>query len=91
MTRTLPSFIRKKKHPNKPSILTDHAIVRFLERNEIVDIKAMKNILCTAGLRAACKESEENQSRIIYKENGLNFVILRGRVVTITTKDMKAF
>lgn len=89
--RTLPAFIRKKKHPNKPSILTDHAILRFIERNQILDVKALRNMLCTTGLRSACKESEENQSRIIYKENGLTFVVMGGRVVTITTKDMKAF
>lgn len=45
-------------------------------------------MLLTAGLRAACKESGELGSTIKYNENGLQFVIYNGRVVTIVTQDM---
>lgn len=86
--RTVPTGSRKRKHPAKPSILTDHALLRFLDRAGIIDVRQFRNMLLTAGLRAACKESEELGSTIKYNENGLQFVIYNGKVVTIVTQDM---
>lgn len=89
--RTMPSYIRKKKHPTPPHAITDHALIRFIERTGVLDIKGLRTQLYTPGLRAACKESAEHQSRIFYKENGLNYVIYNGKVVTITTADMATY
>ena len=57
--RTVPKGARKRKHPSPPSILTDHALLRFLDRAGIIDVRQFRNMLLTAGLRAACKESGE--------------------------------
>jgi hypothetical protein len=86
--RTVPKGARKRKHPSPPSILTDHALLRFLERERIIDVRQFRNMLLTAGLRAACKESGEIGSTIKYNENGLQFVIYNGKVVTIVTQEM---
>ena len=86
--RTMPAYIRKRKHPNPPHPISDHALIRFIERTGVLDIKGLRAELYTKGLRAAVKESAEHQSKIFYKENGLEFVVFRGRVVTITTPDM---
>lgn len=86
--RTVPTGSRKRKHPTKPSILTDHALLRFLEREGIIDVRRFRNMLLTAGLRAACKESGEIGSTIKYNENGLRFVICNGKVVTIVMQEM---
>lgn len=86
--RTVPAGSRKRKHPAKPSILSDHALLRFLERAEIINVRQFRNMLLTAGLRAACKESGELGSTMKYRENGLQFTIVNGRVVTIVTQEM---
>lgn len=80
--------IRKRKHPKK-EIISDHAIVRFLERTQVVNIKAFRRQLMTKGLRQACAESREKTDMIIeYVENGLEFVIDNGTVKTILTPDI---
>lgn len=86
--RTVPKGARKRKHPSPPSVLTDHALLRFLDRAGIINVRRFRNMLTTSGLRAACKESGELGSTIKYRENGLQFTIVCGRVVTIVTLDM---
>lgn len=88
MTRTLPPHIRKRKHPNPPHAITDHAILRFIDRTGVLDISALRAYLYTKGLKAACKESRETQTKIIYKENGLEFCVINGMVVTVLPIDM---
>lgn len=88
MTRTLPPHIRKKKHPNPPHPVTDHALIRFIGRTGVLDISALRAYLYTKGLKAACKESRETQTKITYKENGLEFCIINGMVVTVLPIDM---
>ena len=88
MTRTLPPYIRKEKHPNPPHPVSDHAIVRFLARTKVIDISALRAYLYTKGLRAVCKESREHQTTIYYKELGLEFCVVNGMVVTVLPVDM---
>ena len=88
MTRTLPPHIRKRKHPNPPHAITDHAILRFIDRTGVLDISALRAYLYTKELKAACKESRETQTKITYKENGLEFCIINGMVVTVLPIDM---
>lgn len=56
--RTVPSHIRKKKHPAQPSPITDHSIVQFLDRTGVIDIKSFRKKLLTKRLRFALKESK---------------------------------
>lgn len=84
--RTMPPSIRKKKHPNPPHPITDHALVRFVARNGILDISSLRAYLYTPGLKAACKESRDNNTTLYYNENGLNFCVVNGFVVTILVK-----
>ena len=86
--RTLPNRIRKRKHPPIPSPLTDHALLRFLERTGVINVRQFRNMLLTSGLKAACKESSEQKSTLRYIENGLSFTIVDGRVVTVLPVDM---
>lgn len=86
--RTLPKRIRKRKHPPIPSVLTDHALLRFLERTGVINVRQFKNALLTNKLKVACKESAEQKSTVRYLENGLSFTIVNGRVVTILPTDM---
>lgn len=88
MTRTLPAHIRKRKHPTPPHALTDHAVLRFIDRTGVLDISALRAYLYTKGLKAACKESRETQTKITYKENELEFCIINGMVVTVLPIDM---
>lgn len=88
MTRTLPSHIRKRKHPNPPHPITDHAIVRFIARTGVLDISKLRAYLYTKGLKAACKESREHQITMYYQEQGLDFTICKGMVVTVIPIDM---
>ena len=86
--RTLPKRIRKRKHPPTPSVLTDHALLRFLERTGVINVRQFRNMLLTKGLKAACKESAEQKSTLRYLENGLSFTIVEGYVVTVVPIDM---
>lgn len=86
--RTLPKRIRKRKHPPVPSILTDHALLRFLERTGVINVRQFRNTLLTNKLKAVCKESAEQKSTVRYFENGLSFTIVDGRVVTVLPIDM---
>ena len=87
--RTMPPSIRKKKHPNPPHPITDHALVRFIARNGILDISALRAYLYTPGLKAVCRESRANSTTVYYTENGLNFCVINGQVVTILVKYAK--
>lgn len=79
--------INKKKHcPVHP--ITDHAIVQFLQRSEIINIKAMRRQLMTKGLRGALKISKQDAQRSYqHNENGIHYIIKNGTVVTIMTYD----
>ena len=79
--------IRKKKHP-KAHPISDHAIVQFLHRSQIIDIKAMRRQLMTKDLKKALQLSKNNLDAIYqHNENGLQYIVRGGSVVTIMTYD----
>lgn len=78
--------IRKKKHKKK-EVITDHAIVQFLHRTGVLNIKHLRSELMTPGLKRAISESRDNESILEHSENGLQFVIQSGNVKTILTYD----
>lgn len=87
--RTVPAHIRKKKHPAQPSPITDHAIVQFLDRTGVVDIKSLRRYFMTKRLCAALKESKSRGNvNYLHFENGLVFYCREGRVMTVLPEDM---
>lgn len=79
--------VYKKKHKKRPTI-SDHAIVQFLHRTEVLDIKKLRAELMTKGLRKAIQFTRDNQATVEYNENGLQFIVENGYVKTIITIDM---
>lgn len=78
--------INKKKHP-KAHPISDHAIVQFLHRSEIIDIKAMCRQLMTKNLKKALQLSGASKMVYEHNENGLHYICRGGTVVTIMTYD----
>ena len=60
------------------NFLTDHAIIRFLERKKFIDIKKLKNELLTPGLITAIVNGAKS-----YREDGYEYIIKHGKVITI--------
>ncbi|MFQ6744661.1 MAG: hypothetical protein ACLRFN_01645 [Alphaproteobacteria bacterium] len=79
--------VYKKKHKKKPTI-SDHAIVQFLHRTEVLDIKKLRAELMTKGLRKAIQYTRDNEKIVEYNENGLQFIVEKGCVKTIIPADM---
>ncbi len=48
-----------------------------------------RSYLYTPGLKAVCRESRANSTTMYYTENGLNFCVINGQVVTILVKYAK--
>lgn len=79
--------VYKKKHKKKP-LISDHAIVQFLQRTEVLDIKKLRYELLTKGLKKAIQYTRDNEKVVEYNENGLQFIVENGYVKTIITTDM---
>lgn len=74
--------IKNKKQLNEniknKNFITDHAIVRFLERKGFINIKKLKEELLTPGLIQAIVSGANS-----YKEDNFEFIIKQGKVITI--------
>ena len=60
------------------NFLTDHAIIRFLERKKFIDIKKLKEELLTPGLVNAIIAGAKS-----YREDRYEYIIKQGKVITI--------
>jgi len=77
------NHFNKKKHGRPRHPITDHAIVRFLEHTEILDVQSMRNMLFTKKVRDAVKLTKETGMEMQVCDNGLRFVVKEGSVITI--------
>jgi hypothetical protein len=60
-----------------PSV-TDHALLRYLERVRGLDVEALKEEILTPGIVAAVKAGAT-----AVKLNGITLVVANGRIVTV--------
>lgn len=61
------------------SVLTDHALVRYMERVLKIDIETLKNEIVSENIMKAI---ETGASSITF--NGFRYVISNGKIVTVT-------
>lgn len=74
--------IKNKKQLNETiknkNFITDHAIIRFLERKKYINIKQIKEEILTPGLVQAILYGAHS-----YKEDRYEYIIKQGKVITI--------
>lgn len=72
----------------RDALITDHAIIRWLERIVGIDIgrQVRDAILETVG---EARLREIDNANLWLPDHGVQFVIRNGRVITVRTKDMR--
>lgn len=63
--------------------VTDHALVRFLDRAVGFDVEALRAMIATSLARAATKAGSIAQDRYEVRADGLRYVVRDGALVTI--------
>lgn len=71
----------RKESPDHP--ITDHALVRWLERKAKIDIQSLKDRILTAELQSALSSGE----RAHWSDGEMVFVLANSRVITVIRKD----
>lgn len=74
--------IKNKKQLNEniknKNFITDHALIRFLERKKGIDIKKIKEEILTPKVIQALLTGAQS-----YKENGFEYIFKQGKIITI--------
>lgn len=68
-------------------VLSDHALVRFLERTGAMDVAAMKATIAATLERAAGAAAALDANNYLILNGGLVFVVREGVVVTVGNED----
>lgn len=63
-------------------VVTDHAVLRYLERTGCVDIKAVRRHIATMVLRGLVAGAKIGAGEFAIVVPGARFVVVDGRVVT---------
>ena len=63
--------------------VSDHALLRFLERAGALDVEAIRRLLAASLARAAKVAQSLDQGEYAIKKDGMVYVVIDGRVVTI--------
>lgn len=71
--------------------ITDHALLRFLERAKAIDIEQLRVDLEAQLVRGAVAAEALGQGHYTIVLDGFRYVIVDGRCVTIVPKDRPAF
>jgi hypothetical protein len=69
--------------------VTDHALVRFLERGGGLDAEALRRSISASLERAAALASSINASRYTVTVGGLRYVVVDGHLVTVLDGHMR--
>lgn len=67
----------------RPVIVTDHALVRFLQRVGGLDTEGLRQHLADSLTRAVDAAEAIGEREIVVTADGSNYVIVKGRVVTV--------
>lgn len=67
--------------------ITDHALVRWLERSGAMDTEAMRDMLAASLDRAAEAAAALESSKFLILADGLVFVVQQGKVITVLEDD----
>jgi hypothetical protein len=67
--------------------VTDHALVRWLERTGAMDMEALRQMLAASLDRAAAAAEILDQSKYLILADGLVFVVRHGKVITVLADD----
>ena len=65
--------------------VSDHALVRFLERAGCLDVEAVRQALAQSLQRAADSATELGINSYVITADGLSYVVREGTVTTIVT------
>ena len=72
----------------RPLVITDHAVLRYLERTGLVDIEAVRQKIATMVARGLVAGASLGPGEFHVVVGGSRFVIEDGRVVTTLTPQM---
>lgn len=67
--------------------ITDHALVRWLERSGAMDTEAMRDMLAASLERAAEAAAVLESSKFLILADGLVFVVQQNKVITVLEDD----
>lgn len=76
--KNLNGQLAKIRICEKAPKVSDHAVLRYLERHKNIDIDGIRNDLLTKDVKAAMKLGVKN-----YKTSGMEFIIVDNTIVTI--------
>lgn len=77
------------KHPRQTSLrVSNHALLRFLERAGGFDVEALRESIEGSLKRAVSAAAEIGTGDLIVNADGLQYVICNGVVVTVTDNPM---
>jgi hypothetical protein len=69
-------------------IVSDHAMLRLIERAAAVDVESMRAAVVLRLQRACNAASAIGPAEYVISLDGLRYVVRRGTVVTVLTDDM---
>jgi hypothetical protein len=67
--------------------VTDHALVRWLERTGAADVDALKAILAGSLARASAAAEQVNAGHYLILADGLVYVVKEGLLITVLEDD----
>lgn len=73
----------------RPLRVCDHALLRFIERVGGLDVEGLRRHLAESLDRAVGAADLLGQSEMTIAADGLHYVVVKGRLVTVLTPEMK--
>lgn len=74
----------KRAHPSAPALrVSDHALVRFLDRAGVTGVEAVRVSLAASLERAALTADALDRTEYTVRADGLTYVVRNGVVVTV--------
>lgn len=87
MVRAVTARTRHRPAKHKPVEISNHAMLRWLERSGVVDIEAMRTALSAALDRAVAASAAIGGGECLILSNGLVYVIRDNVLITVVPDD----